>query len=54
MVTASEDMGMHQSVNHIDLTCIQGHTDLNHENNKCLILSETVQAMPVKFAVKIV
>ena len=33
---------------------IQGHTDLNHEHNKCLIISETVQAMPIKFAVKIV
>ena len=30
MVTAS-DMKMH----HMILTFIQGHTDLNHENNKC-------------------
>ena len=36
------------------LTFIQGHTDLNHENSKCLIISETVQAMPIKFAVKLV
>ena len=32
----------------------QGHADLNHENNKHSILSETVQATPIKFAVKIV
>ena len=32
----------------------QGRTDLNNENNKCSIISETVQAMPIKFAVKIV
>ena len=32
------------------------YTDVNHENNKCLIIIflETVQAMPIKFAVKIV
>ena len=36
----------------IILTFIQGHTDLKHENNKCLIISENVQAM-LKFAVKI-
>ena len=36
------------------LTFIQGHTYLNHENNKCSIVSETVQAMPITFAVKIV
>ena len=36
------------------LTFIQGHTDLNHEKDKCLINSETVQAMPIKYAVKIV
>ena len=49
-------------VNYIDpdmlliltLTGIQGHTYLNHDNNKCLIISETIQAMPIKFAVKIV
>ena len=34
---------------------MQGLTDLNDDNNKCSIISETVQAMPVKFAdVKIV
>ena len=36
------------------MTFLQGHTDQNHENMKCLIISETIQAMPVKFAVKIV
>ena len=29
-------------------------TYLNHENNKYLIISETIQAMPIKFAVNIV
>ena len=37
----------------LTVTFIQGHTDLNHENNKWLIISETIQAMPIKFAVKI-
>ena len=32
----------------------QGHTDLNHENSKCFIISKTIQAMPFKLAVKIV
>ena len=41
-------------INYIDLTFIQGHPDLNHEDNKCLIISESIQAMPIKFAVKIV
>ena len=36
----------------LTLAFIQGHTDLNHENNKCSINTETVQAMPIKFAVK--
>ena len=36
------------------LTFIQGHADLNHENKKCSIISETVQAMPITFAMKIV
>ena len=45
-------------VNYIDCVSVtfiqQGHTDLNHGNNKCSIISENVQAVPVKFAVKIV
>ena len=32
----------------------QGHTDLNHENDKCLIISETVQATPIQLTVEIV
>ena len=36
------------------MTFRRGHTDRNHENNKCLITSETIQAMPITFAVKIV
>ena len=35
-------------------TFTQGHTDLNHENNKCSIIPETAQAIPIKFAVKII
>ena len=38
----------------LTLTLIQGHTDRNHENNKCLIISETIEAIPIKFAGKIV
>ena len=39
-VTAS-DMGMHHMLIILTLTFIQSHTDLNHENKKCLIFSET-------------
>ena len=53
MVTAS-DMRMHHVLITLTLTFIQGHTDLNHKSTTCLIISETVQAMPIKFAVKIV
>ena len=52
-VTAS-DMRMHQMLIILTLTFIQGHTDLNHENNKCSTILEIVQAMPIKFTVKIV
>ena len=38
----------------LTLTFIQGHTNLNHENNIFLIISVTVQAVPIRFAVKIV
>ena len=38
------DMRMHHVRIIITLAFIQGHTDLNHENNKCLIISETIQA----------
>ena len=52
-MTAS-DMMMHHVLIVLTLTFIQGHTDQNHENNKCLIISESIQAIPIKFAVKIV
>ena len=52
-VTAS-DMVMHHVLIILTMTFIEGYTDLNHENNKCLIISESIQAMPIKFAVKIV
>ena len=51
MVIAS-DMVMHHVLIILTLTFIPGHTDLNHENNKCSVISETVQAIPIKFAVK--
>ena len=38
----------------LTVTFIQGHRDLNHENNQCSIISETVLAKPIMFAVKIV
>ena len=53
MVTAS-DVVMHHMLIILTMTFIQGHTDLNHENNKCSIISETVQAIPIEFAVRIV
>ena len=51
MVTASR----HHNINRfiiLTLTIIQGHTYRNHENKKCLIISESIQlqAMPIKFA----
>ena len=53
--TAS-DTRMHHVLIMLILTFIPGHTDLNHENNKCTItcISENVQAMAITFAVKIV
>ena len=38
----------------LTLTFIQSNTNQNHENDKCLIILETIQVMPFKFAVKIV
>ena len=52
-VTAS-DILMHDMLIILTLTFIQGHTALNRENNKCLISSENVQAIPTMAAVKIV
>ena len=40
-VTASH-MVVHHVLIMLTLTFIQGHTDLNHENHKCLIISGTV------------
>ena len=46
MVTASDMVNiMHHMLIILTLTFIQGHTDLNRENNKCSIISETVQAI---------
>ena len=53
MVTASVT-GMHHVLTILNLTFIQGHTDLSHGNNKCWISSETIQPMHSKCAVKIV
>ena len=52
-VTAS-DMLMHHVLIILILTFTQGHTYLNHENNKCSIISETVQATTITFDVKVV
>ena len=46
-MTTASDMRMHDVL-------IVGHTYLNHEDNKCSIISDTVQAIPIKFAMKIV
>ena len=45
---------MHHVLNTLTVTFFQGHADRNPENNKGLIISETVQAMLIKFAVNIV
>ena len=45
---------MHHMLITLTLIIIQGHIDLNHENIKWSIISETVQPIPIKFAVKIV
>ena len=50
-VTAS-DMLMYHVLIILTSTFIQGHTDLNNENSKCLIIAETIQAMPITFAAK--
>ena len=49
-IVAASGMRMHHVDIILTLTFIQGHTD----NGKCLIISETCQAMLTKFAVKIV
>ena len=40
-VTAS-DMLMHHVLIILTLTFMQGHTGLNHENKKCLMISEII------------
>ena len=52
-VTASVTR-MHHMLIRLTVTFIQGHSDLNHENNICLVISKTIQAMTIKFAVNIV
>ena len=47
-VTAS-DMRMQHVLIILSLTFIQGHTDRYQENNKCLIISKTVQEIVVLF-----
>ena len=51
---SGKGMGMQHVLITFTLDFIQGHTGLYHETNTCLISSETVQAMPIKSAVKIV
>ena len=52
-VTASVTR-MHHVLMILTLTFIQGHTDLNYENNnECSIILEAEQAMSIKFAVNI-
>ena len=43
MVTAP-DMRMHHVSIILTLTFIQGHAELNHETNKCLIISKTASS----------
>ena len=49
-----KDMRMHHVLIVLTLIFLQGHTYVNLENNKCSIISGTVQAIPINFAVKIV
>ena len=52
-ITASDKL-MHHMLIILALTFIQGHINLIHENNTFFIISETLQAVLIKFAVKIV
>ena len=45
---------MHHVLIILTLTFNQSHIDLGHESNQCLVISESIQAMPIKFAVKLV
>ena len=54
MVTVSDMLMHHHVLIILNLIFIQGNADHNHENIKCLIISETIQATPITFAVEIV
>ena len=55
MVTAADTVMRHVVIIlTLTLIFIQVKTDLNHESNKCSIISETVLAIFITFAVKIV
>ena len=45
----ASDTSMHHVLIILTWTFIQGHTYINYENNQCWIISETVQAIPIKF-----
>ena len=45
---------MHHMLIILTLTVFECHTDQDLENNDCLIISETVQAMPIRRDVEIV
>ena len=51
---AASNALMHYMLIILTLTFIQGHTNLNYANNKCLIISKSIQAMTIKFAVRVV
>ena len=50
IVKLASDMLMHHVLITLTFTFIQGDIYPNHENNKCSIISETIQAMLIKFA----
>ena len=52
-VTVS-DILMRHGLIILTLAFIQVHIDLNDENNKCLIISKTIQAIPIMFLVLLV
>ena len=53
IITWRDDCLRHEDVSRVDHLDLD-HTDRNRENNKCSIISETLLAMRIKFAVKIV
>ena len=50
----SSEMRMHHVLIILTLTFIQSITDRNRDNNTCLTISETIQAMPITFDAMIV